>query len=84
MPTSAEYIREQLRAAKEVAAEPTAPEAAGVVRPQGETRLEEAADQTAGDRFDPTTGEVIDDHDKQWADYVEAEVVEGSDEEEPW
>ena len=84
VPTSAEYIREQLRAAKEVAAETTAPEAVGVVRPQGETRLEEAADQTAGDRFDPTTGEVIDDHDKQWADYVEAEVVEGSDEEEPW
>ena len=84
VPTSAEYIREQLRAAKEVAAETTAPEAVGVVRPQGETRLEEAADQTAGDRFDPTTDEVIDDHDKQWADYVEAEVVEGSDEEEPW
>lgn len=87
VPTSAEYIREQLRAAKEVAAEPSPPEAAGVVRPQsatGETRLEEAADQTAGDHYDPATGEVVDDHDKQWADYVEAEVVEGSDEEEPW
>lgn len=79
VPTSAEYIREQLRAQAVVNAEQHGeqnggprPEAAGATKPQRpveETGLEQAADQAAGDRFEPeeveaevvdeTTGEVL-------------------------
>lgn len=56
VPTSAEYMREQLRAVKAVEAEGAQPAAGGVVAdqpPMGETSLEQNADPHAGEGFSP-------------------------------
>ncbi|GAA2037497.1 hypothetical protein GCM10009740_31650 [Terrabacter terrae] len=67
VPTSAEYMREQLRAVKAVEAEQVGPGSIGAVRdqPVTETGLEKAADPHAGEEFvtDEVTGEVIDEQD---------------------
>lgn len=90
VPTSAEYIREQIRAVRDVAAEGAPPESAGAVRPQPvvETNLEQAANPNAGDQYqdvDPVTGEVIEEQEppagQQCASYDESAPV---DEEPKW
>ncbi|NUO59029.1 MAG: recombinase RecT [Hamadaea sp.] len=74
VPTSAEYMREQLRAVKAVEAEQVGPGSIGAVRdqPVTETGLEQAADPHAGDEFvaDEVTGEVIDEQDPPRSEYA--------------
>lgn len=82
VPTSAEYIRERLRAENAVAAEahPATLPSAAVNQPVAETNLERIADPAGADRYvDTTTGEVKDE-----PEYVEAEPVYEGDEEKPW
>jgi len=69
VPTSAEYMREQLRAVKAaVEAEQVQPPAGGV----RETRLEQEADPSAGEGFAPE-----DAFDVTYAEVVEEETPEG-------
>ena len=90
VPTSAEYLREQLRAQRDVANEQHPPEAAGAVKPQPpveETRLEQEADQTAGDRYEPeeVDGEVVDEETGEVVgEYTPFDGTTGATEEEPW
>lgn len=75
VPTSAEYMREQLRAVKAVEAEQVQPPAGGVVADQPsmrETRLEQEADPSAGEGFAPE-----DAFDVTYAEVVEEETPEG-------
>ncbi|WP_076260834.1 recombinase RecT [Intrasporangium flavum] len=79
VPTSAEYMREQLRAVKAVEAEQVGPGSIGAVRdqPVTETGLERAADPVGGEHYeaDEVTGEVIDEQDPpagQYASYDES------------
>lgn len=87
VPTSAEYMREQLRAVKAVAAEPVGPAAVGAVRdqPVTETGLEQVADPSGGEVYDAeevdeVTGEVI----PAAAGYAHFDPSAPADEEEPW
>lgn len=78
VPTSAEYMREQLRAVKDVEAEGPRPPRLGVVQDQpsftGETKLEQVA-ELHPDGVDEQTGEI---------DFVDAELVDTDLPEEEW
>lgn len=78
VPTSAEYMREQLRAVKAVEAEQVQPAAVGAVAdqpPMRETRLEREADQSAGEGFaSPEEQPFVD---VSYAEVVDEETPEG-------
>lgn len=87
VPTSAEYMREQLRAVKAVEAETTHPASIGAVADQptfdGPTNLEQVAEEHPEDEQPqqpaPARGR------KSEPEYVEAEIVDGElPPEEPW
>lgn len=80
VPTSAEYMREQLRAAQAVEAEGATPARVGAVRDQpeftGPTALEQVAEEHP-ENVDLDTGEVVD-------NFVDAELVDTDLPEEKW
>lgn len=88
VPTSAEYIREQLRAVKAVEAEQVGPANIGAVRdqPLTETDLERTADERGGENYraDEITGEVIEEQDPPKAQYAPYDESTPADEEPSW
>lgn len=80
VPTSAEYMREQLRAVKAVEAEQVQPAAVGAVAdqpPMRETHLEREADQSAGEGFASP-------EEQPFVDVSYAEVIDEETPEEPF
>lgn len=86
VPTSAEYIREQLRAVKAVEAEGVQPAGIGAVRDQPVTTdLEDAADPTAGEggEYVQVDDDIPPSVNRATGEYVDPELID-STEEDPW